>query len=52
LRPAKQLTSFKAEEILGFEWSRDGRSLAFVRAVKTSDVVLIEDAQGRSDRNR
>jgi len=43
--PAKQLTSFKAEQILAFDWSRDGRSLAFVRGVKTSDVVLIEEGQ-------
>ncbi|PYS67214.1 MAG: hypothetical protein DMF69_23720 [Acidobacteria bacterium] len=43
--PAKQLTSFKAEEILAFDWSRDGRSLLFVRGVKTSDVVLIEEGQ-------
>jgi Tol biopolymer transport system component len=42
---AKQLTHFKAEEILAFDWSRDGRSLAFVRGVKTSDVVLIEEGQ-------
>jgi serine/threonine protein kinase/Tol biopolymer transport system component len=43
--PAKQLTSFKAEEILAFNWSRDGRSLALVRGVRTSDVVLIEEGQ-------
>ena len=41
--PAKQLTNFKAEQILAFDWSRDGRSLALVRGVKTSDVVLIEE---------
>jgi Tol biopolymer transport system component len=41
--PAKQLTSFKAEEILAFDWSPDARSLAFVRGVETSDVVLIEE---------
>ena len=43
--PAKKRTSVKAEEILTFDWSRDGRSLAFVRGVKTSDVVLIEEGQ-------
>ena len=42
---AKQLTNFKAEQIIGFDWSRDGRSLAFVRSVETSDVVLIEQGQ-------
>jgi len=43
--PAKPLTSFKAEGIMAFEWSRDKRSLAFVRAVNTSDAVLIEEGQ-------
>ena len=43
--PAKQLTNIKAEQILAFDWSRDGRSLAFVRGVKTSDVVLIEEGK-------
>jgi Tol biopolymer transport system component/DNA-binding winged helix-turn-helix (wHTH) protein len=38
----KQLTNFKAEQIIAFDWSPDGRSLAFVRNVETSDVVLIE----------
>ena len=42
--PPKQLTNFKAEHILAFEWSPDRRSLAFIRGVKTSDVVLIENA--------
>jgi len=40
----RRLTDFKAEPIIAFDWSRDGRSLAFVRGVETSDVVLIEDA--------
>jgi Tol biopolymer transport system component len=39
--PARRLTDFKAEQIIAFDWSRDGRSLAFVRGVETSDVVLI-----------
>jgi hypothetical protein len=42
--PPKQLTNFKAERILAFDWSRDGRSLAFVRNVETRDVVLIGNA--------
>jgi Tol biopolymer transport system component/DNA-binding winged helix-turn-helix (wHTH) protein len=41
----KQLTQFKAEQILAFDWSPDGRSLAFVRGSETSDVVLIRAAQ-------
>ena len=40
----RRLTDFKAEQIIAFDWSRDGRSLAFARGVKTSDVVLIGDA--------
>lgn len=40
--PPRQLTDFKAEQIIAFDWSRDGRSLAFVRGAETSDVVLIE----------
>ena len=43
--PPRQLTNFKAEQILSFDWSSDGHSLAFVRGVETRDVVLIE--QGR-----
>jgi len=42
--PPRQLTGFKAEQILAFDWSRDGRSLALVRGVETSDVVLIGNA--------
>jgi DNA-binding winged-HTH domains len=40
----KRLTDFKTEQIIAFDWSRDARSLAFVRGVETSDVVLIENA--------
>jgi len=41
----KQLTHFKAEQITAFDWSLGGRTLAFVRSVTTSDVVLIEQKQ-------
>jgi Tol biopolymer transport system component/DNA-binding winged helix-turn-helix (wHTH) protein len=41
-RPPKQLTDFRSEQILAFDWSRDGRSLAFVRNVETSDAVRIQ----------
>jgi Tol biopolymer transport system component len=41
-RPSKQLTDFRAEQILAFDWSQDGRSLAFVRIVETSDAVSIQ----------
>ena len=43
--PPKQLTNFKAERILAFDWSPDGRTLAFVRGVETSDVVLIKQRE-------
>ena len=45
--PPKQLTNFKAEQIIAFEWSRDNHSLAFVSRVETSDVVLIGNAASR-----
>lgn len=45
--PPRRLTAFKAEQILAFDWSRDGRSLALVRGVETSEVVLIRDAAVR-----
>lgn len=43
--PSKPLTDFKAEQILAFDWSPISHSLAFVRSLETSDVVLIEQAQ-------
>lgn len=42
--PTRQLTGFKAERIIAFDWSPDGRTLLFVRGVETSDVVLIGNA--------
>lgn len=41
-RPTKPLTTLKSEQILAFDWSPDGRSLAFVRRIETADVVLME----------
>src|SRR3989449_4248033 len=38
--PPKQLTDFKSEQIFGFDWSRDGKQLAFVRAVVSNDIIL------------
>ena len=40
--PPRQLTDFKTDRIDSFEWSRDGRWVALVRAAETSDVVVIE----------
>lgn len=42
--PPRRLTDFKAEQIITFDWSPDGRTLLFVRGVETSDVVLIGNA--------
>jgi eukaryotic-like serine/threonine-protein kinase len=41
-KPA-QLTDFKTDRILNFDWSPDGKQLACVRGLMTSDVVLISD---------
>ena len=40
----RRLTDFRAEQIIAFDWSADGRTILFVRGVETSDVVLIENA--------
>lgn len=41
-RPSRQLTDFQAERIIAFDWSADASSLAIVRGVETSDVILID----------
>jgi Tol biopolymer transport system component len=41
-KPA-QLTDFKSDQILTFDWSRDGHRLACVRGLMSSDVILISD---------
>jgi Tol biopolymer transport system component len=41
--PAKQLTDFKTEGRLRFDWSRDGKQLVFSRHVWTSDLVLLRN---------
>jgi serine/threonine protein kinase len=40
----RQITSFTAEQILGFHWSPDGRSLGILRGHPESDVVLIRES--------
>lgn len=40
----RQITSFTSEQITGFHWSPDGRSLGIVRGHTESDVVLIRDS--------
>ncbi len=42
--PPKQLTNFKADQILAFDWSRDGHTVAYVQNVELSDVVLISQS--------
>ncbi len=37
----RQLTTFKADRIFSFEWSRDGKQLIVARGMVASDVVLI-----------
>jgi Tol biopolymer transport system component/DNA-binding winged helix-turn-helix (wHTH) protein len=41
--PAKQLTDFKSEGRLRFDWSRDGKQLVLSRHVWTSDLVLLKN---------
>jgi Tol biopolymer transport system component len=41
--PAKQLTSFKSDQIFRFSWSSDGKQLVMARGPLNSDVVLITD---------
>lgn len=40
-RPATPLTDFASDNIIAFNWNADGRQLAVIRGVETSDVVLI-----------
>ena len=39
----KQLTNFTSEAIYSFDFSRDGKQIAFTRATDTSDVMLIRE---------
>jgi Tol biopolymer transport system component len=41
--PAKQMTEFKDEGRIFFDWSRDGKQLVFSRRVWTSDLVLLRN---------
>jgi Tol biopolymer transport system component len=41
--PPRQLTDFKADQVFNFAWSSDGKKLACVRGIVTSDAVLISD---------
>lgn len=35
------VTSFTADRIFSYDWSRDGKQLAVVRGAWTSDMVLL-----------
>jgi len=39
----KQFTNFKTDKIFTFDWSHDGKQIAFTRGVEASDVVLIRN---------
>jgi len=39
--PPKQLTDFKSNQMFWFDWSHDGKQLACVRGVVTTDIVII-----------
>jgi hypothetical protein len=39
-----QLTHWNSSPILSFDWSRDGKWLAYASGSLTSDVILITDA--------
>jgi Tol biopolymer transport system component len=43
--PGRQITNFTALKIYSYQWSQDGKNLAFVRGESPSDLVLIQDAQ-------
>jgi serine/threonine protein kinase len=40
----RQITSFTSEQIFGFHWSADGRSIGILRGHTDSDVVLIRES--------
>ena len=45
--PGSQLTNFTSLKIYSYQWSPDGKSLALVRGDSPSDLVLIQNAQGK-----
>jgi Tol biopolymer transport system component len=42
--PGRQITNFKSGTFRSFRWSPDGKSLAVIRDVSQSDVVLLREA--------
>ena len=45
--PGRQLTNFASLKIYSYQWSPDGKSLALVRGDSPSDLVLVQDSQGK-----
>lgn len=45
--PPVQLTDFKGDGVIAFDWSRDGEQLVATRSVDTTGVVLIRDFVNR-----
>jgi len=43
--PPQKLTDFKADQIFNFAWSSDAKSLAYLRGIVRSDVVLITEGK-------
>jgi len=45
--PGRQLTNFGSLKIYSYQWSPDSKSLALVRGDSPSDLVLIQNSQGK-----
>ena len=45
--PGRQLTNFTSLKIYSYQWSPDRKSLALVRGDSPSDLVLIQNSQGK-----
>jgi Tol biopolymer transport system component len=43
--PPRQVTFFRSDRILSFDWSPDGKLLVLSRGTRSSDVVLITDSR-------
>ena len=43
--PGRRITNISALKIYSYQWSQDGKNLAFVRGESPSDLVLIQAAQ-------
>jgi Tol biopolymer transport system component len=43
----RPVTQFRGDALFAFDWSKDGKQLAFSRGIETQDVVLIEEAERR-----